>query len=261
MLAIPKIIRVRLRPPDPNRLSLYALAKLDRWSPFVTACVLVGLLPDNINHGLEEVEAVWEIDPDDEEASLEHFERDVDYRQSIRELTIVIANNAANSGESDVSPSEIIAWAIETLTISPKDEVARIFEHRRLCGAAMDTHGTSSLIPESIIENTAQALRQREEISVLVIENAALKKKVKNTGKYFAEQKVKILAAGLHCLAKHYGDCVDANGRVVAAKLAGQVDDKRTWYGFGDEADDTQPVAKTILEHIAGALSDTRRSK
>ena len=106
-LAIPKIIRVKLRPPDPNRLSLYALAKLDRWSPFVTACVLEGLLPDDINHGLEEVEAVWEVDSDDEEASLEHYERDVDYSRSISELTVVVANNAANRGESDVSPSEI----------------------------------------------------------------------------------------------------------------------------------------------------------
>ena len=69
------------------------------------------------------------------------------------------------------------AWAFKTLTISPKDEVDRIFEHRRLCGdPAMDTHGTSSLTPESIFENTAQALRQQEEVSVLVLEVAALKK-------------------------------------------------------------------------------------
>ncbi|WP_296892368.1 hypothetical protein [Thiobacillus sp.] len=251
---VPEKIRVKTGGPKPEWK--YYLARLDRWSPFTSACVLLGLRPGTYDPATKSAEAIWEVDPANEEASLEHYEGATAHEQELRSLTAVIAANASGRGATDVVPSEIVAWAVETHTISPDCEVAREFERRRLAKLVGDStlqEGSPAHI--SPRNDQVEVLRKAtEEIARLTVERDDLKKKTKNTGKHFAEQRAAILAAALHRLAKHRDDCVDSKGVVVGAKLTTQVDDNRVFYGLGNA--DSHPSHETLREHITNALSD-----
>lgn len=231
---------------------------LDRWSPFVAACVLMGLTPAEIDHDLGDVEAVWEIDPGNKDAALELYEHDRDYSQELRKLTEVIAINAAKRGDQDVSSSEIVAWALKTHTISSDSKVARAFDRDRFEEIYV-TAVKGGITSEDVVqlEELADSLRQaNEEIGRLISERDELSKKAKNTGKHYIEQRAQILAAALHCLARNREDCSDKKGKVTGAGLAKQVDDKRAWYGFVYDATDSSPTLETISDHVTKALSE-----
>jgi hypothetical protein len=249
---IPADIRVVFGAPDPTRF--YFLIRQDRCSPFVAACLLRGYVPQEPISLADTAVAIWEVDPDDEQASMEHYESDFDCRRDLRDLTAVIALNASCRGEQDVSPSEIVAWAIKTQTISPDCELARAFDRHRLVDSIAARSDASS-VPQPFHEKLVDDLRQAvEEIGRLTTERDELKKKAKATGKQFVEQRATILAAALHCLSNGRDECINSKGRVVGAKLAAQVHDKRVSYGFGD--DDVKPATATIEQHITDALSD-----
>jgi hypothetical protein len=214
----------------------------------------MGLCPGVYDPATKSAEAIWEVDPDNEEASLERFDDSRTHERELRNMAEVIAANAGDRGFVDVIPSELVAWAVATQTISPDTELARTFERRRLPQTSdADAESGSATINIADDSLASELARARNEIGRLTTERDQLKQKTKETGKHFAEIRIRILAAALDRLATNRERCEDQKGGVVAAKLASEVNDHRFHYGFGH--DDKAPSATTIRDKIAEALS------
>jgi hypothetical protein len=254
-LLVPEVVNVRFGDPQPDWL--FPLVRLDRWSPFMAACIFLGLRPGTCDATTKIADAIWVRDADNPQGLPDNYENDINYGRELVELTEVIATNTISQGKKDVTPAEIVAWAIETQTISPDSEVARTFERRRIAKLDADTNTDSASRPTGSVANLAEDLRKAaREIGRLTTQRDDLAKKAKGTGKHFGEKREAILAAALHLLANHRDDCIDGNGRVVGAKLGNAVQDMRVYYGFGD--DETNPAATTIIQTITDALSENR---
>jgi hypothetical protein len=252
---VPAKIRLVIAPPLDYDW-MYFQVRLDRWSPFTAACILCEFRPGAYDQATNSAEIIWERDPNVSEAGLESLDENPDFHcREVRNLTAVIAANAASRGATDVVPSEIVAWAVETLTIPQGCELDREFDRRRLISPLDDLSWITDPTADAASQGSLaeQLARTQEEIGRLTVERDKLLKKAKDTGKRFAEQRAAILAAALHRLANHFEECADSKGAIVGAKLAKHVDDHRIAYGFG--ADDKDPSHTTIRDHINKALS------
>lgn len=266
---VPKAVKIKFVRRRNDWLSLLLLK--ERWSPFEAACILLGFRPEDIDSVTENAEASWVTDPEDHEEFPANFDDAADYGRELRDLTKTIASNASIQGGIDVIPSEIVAWAIENGSLSTESELAVIFERRRLAKLEVERSTSSTRNSPTASEKLAQELDQAkseiccltnerdkalEEISRLKVDCVALKKKAKHTGKQHAATREKILTAALYHLANYRDECVEKNNKdkVVAAKLGGELHDKRVNYGFGIE--DENPSASTIIDLITGALSN-----
>lgn len=244
---------------------LLPLLLRERWSPFEAACIFLGFRPGDIDSVTEIAEASWVTDHEELPADCDNG---ADYGRELRDLTKTIASNASIHGGIDVTSSAIVAWGIENGLLSAESETAVMFERRRLANFEVGASASSTHSSPTASEKVAQELDQAEakiscltnerdvalaRIEHLNVECDTLKKKAKETGKHHAETRGKILAAALYHLANYRDECVGPNLKVVAAKLASEVHDKRFNYGFCIE--DANPTAPTITDHITAALS------
>lgn len=259
---VPSAIKVMQCSTEPDWLD--SLATLDQWSPFMAACIFCGVRPESFDAVTKTAVFTRDIN----QGSLDDGASDFELKRQVKELTRVIACNALNQGNEYVTPSEIVLWAIENGIVGAKSEIDNIFERRRFAKHDVGARKNSAVHFAEAGEKIAQHLDQDEEkinhftrkldeaeakIKCLTDELYNHKKRKKGTGNHFSTKREIVLSAALHRLSIDPNSCTDENGRVIASKLANQVNDSRVFYGFG--MDDKAPAATSITEYITGALS------
>jgi len=271
---VPQNIRLEFANDQANFLHYYT--RLNCWTPFEAACLLRGLIPVKFDPETGCAIAIWPLDPVTPEDSLEHFEGAEACCLDLSRLTRVIATNMCSSAELAVVPDKIVSWALDTLTIPRDCDLARAFERRRLAavGHAADPASSVSDDGSLILELQERCRQLGDQVATLERENSQLQTKAKGTGKQWAEVRERVYAAALHRLASDLAQhtsspsakdfvldwanqdhsCIDRSGRVVAAKLAAEVDDSREFYGF--PSGDKNPAATAIEGYLAKSLGD-----
>ena len=248
----------------------YYIIRQETWTPFEAACLLNGLRPDGFDLDTGIAVARWDYDSAAPEQLPEHYYPEEDYGAHIQMLCALIENNAG--GSESLVPKEIVEWALKSGVLSSNTELARYFFPPTCC-SHRDVPGSRPTDFESNdVETKQQQLldenaRLMEQIQSLENECYRLRGRAKATGKHFAERRERFIGAALNTLAKQVTSLLndpklkrsaasalaadqtwvmDQHGKVIAARLADAISDRRVFYGFDD--DDKRPSMKSMSE-------------
>lgn len=210
---------------------------LKKWTPFEAACLIYGLAPGPIAHGVAIVGRV--IDFDHDELGIPDPSEDLDTAELIK-LSNIIYRNFDNK---EINSNEIIEWAVEKLLLSKKSYFARRLQR-------------TSYIPEKdsntdLSEQLSEAIKRAEDAETRnkALE-AELDRKIKNTGKHHAEKRIEILSAVLsEVCANVTWDGFIKNGRLIAERFVSHFETVRDAHGlpsYDEQGYGTETIVRLI---------------